>query len=122
MDFNLEEMFELRRAGWSYSALGRKYGKDHTTILFHCEKHNVAPEMPLQARIRPATASEVVEKIKLHQEPPKAVQKPKEDKYANILYPKTKPGRNYKSYLKKAMKDPVYQHYFQTERLVFPSL
>jgi hypothetical protein len=37
----LEEMLELRKSNpilWTYSALGRKYGTDHTVIMNWCKK------------------------------------------------------------------------------------
>lgn len=43
MDFDLSEMLELRKSGWSTLALGRRYGKDHTTILHHCKKRGIEP-------------------------------------------------------------------------------
>jgi len=38
----LKECFELRRQGWSYHQLAKKFGKNHATILFHCHKHGVS--------------------------------------------------------------------------------
>ena len=37
----LPEMFELRKKGWSYLQLGKKFNKDHTIILAHCKKYGV---------------------------------------------------------------------------------
>jgi len=39
--FDILEMLSLRENGWSYSSLGRRYHKDHTTIIYHCQKWNV---------------------------------------------------------------------------------
>ena len=33
-----EEMLDLRRQGYSYVEIARKYHADHTTILYHCKK------------------------------------------------------------------------------------
>jgi hypothetical protein len=32
------EMLSLRRAGYSYIQIARKYGVDHSTIVYHCKK------------------------------------------------------------------------------------
>lgn len=38
-DLNLKnEMLELRRQGYAFTDLARKYGVDHTTIVYHCRK------------------------------------------------------------------------------------
>jgi Helix-turn-helix domain len=34
----IQEMIQMRKAGFSFSAIGRKFGKDHSTILYHCKK------------------------------------------------------------------------------------
>lgn len=31
-----EEMVQLRKAGYSLTDIARKYGVDHTTIIYHC--------------------------------------------------------------------------------------
>ena len=38
----LKACFALRRQGWSYHQLAKKFGKNHTTIIFHCHKHGVS--------------------------------------------------------------------------------
>jgi DNA-binding CsgD family transcriptional regulator len=37
-----EEMLSLRRQGYSFSAIARRYGADHTTIIFHCQAEKLA--------------------------------------------------------------------------------
>ena len=32
-----EEMLDLRRQGYTFSDIARRYGADHTTIMFHCQ-------------------------------------------------------------------------------------
>lgn len=39
----LEKMLDLRRQGWSFSAIGLLYNKNHSTIIHHCKKHGVVP-------------------------------------------------------------------------------
>lgn len=37
-----EEMLELRRQGYTFSDIARKYGADHSTIIFHCRAAGLA--------------------------------------------------------------------------------
>src|SRR3990167_10071097 len=37
----LQEMFKLRKGGWSYNALAKKYRCDHTSIIYQCQKNGV---------------------------------------------------------------------------------
>lgn len=37
----LIEMFGLREDGWTYSALGRKFDVDHSTIMYHCRRYGI---------------------------------------------------------------------------------
>src|SRR3990167_2647226 len=37
----LQEMLELRKGGWSYNALAKKYGCDHSSIIYQCQKNGV---------------------------------------------------------------------------------
>src|SRR3990167_7592683 len=37
----LQEMFKLRERGWSYNALAKKYGCDHTSIIHQCQKNSI---------------------------------------------------------------------------------
>ena len=37
----LQEMFKLREKGWSYNALAKKYGCNHTSILYRCQKNSI---------------------------------------------------------------------------------
>lgn len=36
VDWDVQEMLRLRQEGWSYHRLGSKYGRDHSTIMYHC--------------------------------------------------------------------------------------
>ena len=38
----LKECFALRRQGWSYCQLAKKFGKNYSTIIFHCHKHGIS--------------------------------------------------------------------------------
>lgn len=110
MDFDLMEMFVLRRAGWSYSSLGRKYRKDHTTIMHHCKKHAVVPLVPVfnprenNMKMIPVM---VVEKRFVP------------GKYDAYLAQQTNPGKSYKQYLAEAKKRPIEKDYLSNHRAVF---
>lgn len=39
----LQEMLCLRARGWSLPDLGRRFDVDHSSILYHCKKHDVEP-------------------------------------------------------------------------------
>src|SRR3990167_6884614 len=44
----LQEMLELRKGGWSYNALAKKYGCDHTSIIYQCQKHKIKNQFKMQ--------------------------------------------------------------------------
>ena len=37
----LQEMLDLRRQGWSFPRLGKKYGIDHGSVFYQVKKHGV---------------------------------------------------------------------------------
>lgn len=39
----LNEMLALRKEGWSYAAIGIKYDRDHSTIVYWCQKSGITP-------------------------------------------------------------------------------
>lgn len=43
VDWDIQEMFHLRKKGMTYAALGRRYHKDHTTIRHHCVNNSIFP-------------------------------------------------------------------------------
>lgn len=48
--FNYEQLYEmlvLRSIGWSYPKIAAYYNKDHTTIIYHCQKYHVEVGTPL---------------------------------------------------------------------------
>ena len=46
------EMLDLRRQGYTFSDIARKYGADCTTILFHCQIAGLALTMEQQKEMR----------------------------------------------------------------------
>lgn len=80
-------MLNLRAHGWSTIALGIRYNKDHTTIVYHCKKNGVK----FVQRSRPQQDPELIEPI---------VQRARLcDKYADIFDEPINPGKTYKQYL-----------------------
>ena len=41
---NVAEMIALRKAGWSFPKIGRKFKCDHTTIIYWCNKNGIKIE------------------------------------------------------------------------------
>lgn len=89
--FDLNEMLKLRVAGWGYSALGRKFNLDHTTIIYHCKKFNVHPS---------AVALKKVKFWRKEKEEESVLTPMRPYKYDYLLYEKMNPGKNYAQYLK----------------------
>ena len=46
----MEEVVKLRLAGHSFSEIGRAFGKDHTTIMYHCQKAGINPGKTISRR------------------------------------------------------------------------
>lgn len=44
------EVLELRRQGWSFPSIARKFKRDHSTIFAHCKKYGVVPLVPVQRK------------------------------------------------------------------------
>lgn len=105
LDFNMEEMLTLRKAGWSSTRLGARYNKDHVTILYHCKKHNVRPQIPKIIH---------VQAIVFHTKPiPKRQAKPG-DKYLDLIDEKVGPTKSYKQYKKESLERAVERKYEDT--------
>ena len=48
----MAEMLELRRQGYTFADIARKYGADHTTIMFHCQRAGLALNRTQQKEMR----------------------------------------------------------------------
>lgn len=87
----LQEMFTLRKAGWSSTLLSKKYGCDHTTILYECRKYGIYPERLIR-----------INKERIIMATPKPI-KPKTQqqthKYAHLIFEPLNQGKMYRSYL-----------------------
>ncbi len=99
VNFDLQRMITLRVDGWSYSALGREFQKDHTTIMYHCRRLGLSGA-PLRKVKVPEIFSLVVKR------PPS--QPPK---YALLLETPLNPGKTYKEYLEEALRRPIERRY-----------
>lgn len=82
----LAEMLELRKLGWSHNMLAERYGKDRTTIIYHCNKHGID------------RGSLVKNKEKTIKQAKAKVQK--KPKYAHIIERKMNQGKFYKEYIR----------------------
>lgn len=116
MDFNLREMLQLRGEGWSYSALGRKYNKDHTTILYHCLRLGVAKNQP------PSLASiQEMERLKINEQGEIEEEEEEEEvviprvapKYAYLVDEEVNRGKMYHEYLKEMLTRPIERRYYE---------
>lgn len=109
--FDVMEMLELRAQGWTFAALGRKYGKDHTTIIHSCKKFSVVPNQPVRnERIKKGLPGSFQMEEKSVLKKKKRIQ----DKYAYIFDEPVNPGKTYEQYLAEAKKRPIEKHYLET--------
>lgn len=101
--FDIQEMLHYRSLGMGFSELGRKYGKDHTTIIYHCKRYGVTPA------VAPPDLG-TLEVVPSYEPPP-----PREKyKYQHLLEEEDlNPGKTYKQYLAEALKRPVEKRYHE---------
>jgi len=109
--FDVMEMLDLRSQGWSYSALGRKYGKDHTTIMHSCKKFGVVPNKPIP--VQEEKPKNGVADTFYEEEKP-VVKRNIQDKYAHIWDEPVNPGKTYEEYMADARKRPAERRYMET--------
>lgn len=115
--FDLAQMVALRLEDpikWTYSALGRHFHKDHTTIMYHCQRLGIRPpqvdEDELERRRR---NKELI--VEVRQWRAAKQQKPKPvSKYAHLLEDEVlNPGKSYKEYLADALTRPIEKRYHE---------
>lgn len=109
--FNIEEMLQLRSEGWTTVALGLRYGKDHTTIVYHCLKHGVVSKPNVVTREREAQVEP--------EEPVMVIPPSKPHKYDYIFNEAKNPGKMYSQYLKESLGRPVERKYQQLFGSIF---
>lgn len=104
--FDVNEMLSLRKVGWTITRLAQAYNVDHTTIIYHCQKHNVKPETDARISIDrpekiPKGKKERVRIVYVEVPAKKKEQKPDlPSKYAHLLDDHTRPAKSYKDYIK----------------------
>jgi len=98
-------MLTLRKEGWSLLALARKYNRNHATILYHCKRRNVRPQV-----LKVLQRSLIV----FHTKPiPKKQAKPG-DKYLDLIDEKVGPTKSYRQYKKESLERTVERKYEDT--------
>ena len=116
IDWDLKEMLELWLAGWSYSDLGKRYGRDHSTIMHHIQKkfpveyeNRKVNRVALPYRGKRVSADERRKRI--------LERKDVAPQYAHLMRydDDINEGKSYTEYLKEALKRPAERHY---DRLV----
>ena len=88
----LTEMLTLRALGSSFMALGEKYGVDHSSIVYQCQKHSVVAMMTQSIMVM---KTEPKEKIVYSYKPAPLV----DGVWANQEGEKINVGRSYQEYL-----------------------
>ena len=108
--FDVNEMLALRKAGWTLPRLALAYSVDHSTILYHCQKHDVKPETNVRIGIEPKERLPKVTKFEVptvRERPVKVEPTPDlPPKYAHLLDTHENKGKSYKEYLKDAKARP----------------
>ena len=103
--FDVDRMVLLRLDGWSYLQLAYEFGRDRTTIIYHCKKRGIFIPIGEQRPFDPDLVPQIL---------PVAPPKPP-PKYAHIIEEKMNRGkRSYKYYLKEAMKRETERNYYKT--------
>lgn len=107
--FDIKQMVKLRILGWSYSALAKKFKKDHTTIIYHCQRLGVKTKQQLEQE-----QMDTIDGLFIREGFPEEIELPPPKvahKYAHLLEEKLNPGKRYQDYLADALKRPVEKRY-----------
>lgn len=118
-DEKLREMWRLRtKESWSYPAIGRLFGVDHTTVIYHLKRVALnaglleLPQVGKPIRVSKATIEKIMPAY--YANPPEMVEyalpECRDPKTGRLLIPRLKInlGHNYDYYKRKAKKDAVY--------------
>ena len=96
----LIEMLELRKLGWTYHSLAKRYGKCDSAIRWQCVQHKVKPTKYESENYETETIEiaqrEAKNKIQ------KKIPLRSSHKYDHIFYEKINGGANYEDYLRRA--------------------
>lgn len=107
IDYDIQEMLQLRREGWSLLRLALKFNRSHCTVLYHCKRNGVEPEQPrvkLPKFFIQNRASSFKKKIK--------VRKPG-DKYLDLIDEPVQQGKSYKEYVAESLQRAAERDYSQ---------
>ena len=75
----------MRRAGHSLKSIGRHFGRDHTTILYHCQKAGLSELRSVRNKV-------LVIDLEIREEVKEPVIEPEPSEIMNL-------GKNYEDYL-----------------------
>lgn len=107
LDYDIQEMLQLRREGWSLLRLALKFNRSHCTVLYHCKRNGVEPE---QQRIK-------IPKFLVHTRPSSfkrriKIRKPG-DKYLDLIDEPVQQGKSYKEYLAESLQRKAERDYYE---------
>lgn len=103
--FDVDEMLALRRVGWTFTRLAQAYEVDHSTIIYHCQKHKVEPETDVRIGVARPGRGEKKQRPSVKKVPPP--EKPvKLSKYEHLFNDPINPGKPYSEYMKQEKARP----------------
>lgn len=110
ISFDIVRMIELRKLGWAYSALAREFGKDHTTIMYHCRRLGLGTKDEERKTLieKGMREYELRNNVRWGQKARKVY------KYDYLLMEENvNPGKSYKEYLTESLRRPVEKRYYE---------
>lgn len=110
LDYDVEELLQLRREGWTFQKLAARYDRNHTTVRFQCRKHNVKPMVSFPFR----TASSYAFIKRVRQRRPDTRKPILADKYIDLMDEAIGPSKSYREYKKEALQRPIEKKYEAT--------
>jgi len=116
LDFDLQLMIDLRNSDpikWNYSALGRYFKRDHTTIMYHFRRLGMATGKQRGVEMYKLRGLETLSQYKKRQALA-IIQPVSIHKYDFIFTEKLNPGKTYKEYLAEAKKRTTERNYIKT--------
>lgn len=94
-------MLQLRREGWSLLRLAYKYNKSHCTILYHCKKNGVEPQV--KKKITYPYIRNIVISIERAPQPG--------DKYLDLIDEQCAPTKRYRDILAESLERETERKY-----------
>ena len=59
----IKEIIKMRRKGYSYSSIGRYFGRDHSTVMYHCKKARLSKLKGVGKKMKKPTEKPVIKKL-----------------------------------------------------------